>query len=300
MPPLPSDRAHLHGIVLVLIAGVIWSCSGLVVRALDAAAGWQIVFYRSLGLAVAMLVAIAVVNRGCVIAAFRAAGMAALIGGLCLAICFSTYVFALLHASVASVAFILSASPLSAAVLGWLVLGERVRPATWIASLSALIGVGIMVAGSLDGGGIIGMMFALVTQAAFAGFSVALRSRPGIDMYPTVCWAGVLALLVSGLAVGIGGGLDLSAWDVSLCLFFGIGQLALGMMFYTLGARVLSAAELTLLSLGEVALNPIWVWLAFDEVPTTSTLAGGSVVLAAIAFQAWHGLRRRLPSIGIS
>ncbi len=282
--------------ILVLFAGVIWSTAGLVVRALDSATGWQIVFYRSLGLAAAMLVAIAVVNRGRVIAAFRAAGGAALLGGLCLAVCFSTYVFALLHTSVASVAFILGASPLSAAVLGWIVLGERIRPVTWAASLAVVAGIGTMVGGALSDSSITGMLFALVTQAGFAGFSVALRSRPGIDMYPTVCWAGILAFLASSVAVTGGSiGLELSVRDVWLCLFFGIGQLALGMIFYTLGSRVLGAAELTLLSMGEVALNPFWVWLAFDEIPPVSTLIGGCIVLAAIAVQATDGWRRRWP-----
>lgn len=288
------EGSRARGVILVLFAGVVWSSAGLVVRALDGASGWQIVFYRSLGLAAAMLLAIAITHRGRVVAAFHAAGLPALLGGLCLALCFSSYVFALLHASVASVVFILSASPLTAAVLGRIILGERIRPATWIASLSALAGVGIMVAGSLDGGGLVGMLFALVTQAGFAGFTVALRSRPGIDMYPTVCWAGILALLVAGVAVSAGGiGLDLSAWDVSLCLFFGIGQLALGMMFYARGSRVLGAAELTLLSLGEVALNPFWVWLVFAEVPPVSTLVGGCVVLGAIAVQAADARYRR-------
>src|SRR5262249_43086041 len=155
-----------------------------------------------------------------------------------LAICFSSYVFALLNTSVASVVFILSASPLTAAVLGRIILGERVRPATWIASTVAVAGVGTMVTGSLDGGDLRGMLFALVTEAGFAGFTVALRSRPGIGMYPAACWAGILALLASAVAVTAGGiGLDLSACDITLCLFFGIGQLALGMIFYTLGSR---------------------------------------------------------------
>ena len=296
-----AEGTRPRGVILVLLSGVVWSSAGLIVRALDAAEGLQIVFYRSLGLSLALLAIIAAVNRGRVVAAFRAAGLPGLLGGLCLALCFSSYVFALLHASVASVVFILSASPLTAAVLGWLILGERVRPATWAANALALAGVGTMVAGSLESGALTGMLFALVTQAGFAGFTVALRSRPGVDMYPTVCWAGIIALLASSVGVTAGGiGLDLSAWDISLCLFFGVGQLALGMVFYTLGSRVLGAAELALLSLSEVALNPAWVWLVFGEVPAVSTLVGGGIVLAALCFQAMSGMRRQRPPVGIT
>jgi drug/metabolite transporter, DME family len=51
----------------------------------------------------------------------------------------------------------------------------------------------------------------------------------------------------------------------------------MGMVLYTLGSRVIPAAELTLLSLIEVLLAPIWVWLALGETASAATLsAAGS------------------------
>ena len=67
---------------------------------------------------------------------------------------------------------------------------------------------------------------------------------------------------------------------------------------FTLGARHVPAAELTLLSLTELALAPIWVWLAVGEVPSGSTLLGGAIIIGAIAYQALYGTRRRpLPMV---
>jgi drug/metabolite transporter (DMT)-like permease len=55
---------------------------------------------------------------------------------------------------------------------------------------------------------------------------------------------------------------------------------------------------LTLLSLTELALAPIWVWLAIGEVPSAYTLAGGAIIVAAITYQALSGTRRRpLPMV---
>jgi len=45
----------------------------------------------------------------------------------------------------------------------------------------------------------------------------------------------------------------------------------------------LSAAEIGLLSLLEVVLGPLWVWLAYGEHPGPTALAGGLMVLAALA-----------------
>ena len=40
-----------------------------------------------------------------------------------------------------------------------------------------------------------------------------------------------------------------------------------------------------LITLLEVVLGPLWVWLALDERPSTLTLVGGAVVIVAIVIQ---------------
>jgi drug/metabolite transporter (DMT)-like permease len=40
-----------------------------------------------------------------------------------------------------------------------------------------------------------------------------------------------------------------------------------------------------LITLLEVVLGPLWVWLALDERPSTLTLVGGAIVIVAILIQ---------------
>ena len=75
----------------------------------------------------------------------------------------------------------------------------------------------------------------------------------------------------------------------------GAVQVGGGLTLFTLGARHVPVAELTLLSLTELALAPIWVWLAVGEVPSGYTLIGGAIIVAAITYQALSGARRRRP-----
>ena len=72
-------------------------------------------------------------------------------------------------------------------------------------------------------------------------------------------------------------------------------QVGLGLTVFTLGARHVSAVELALLAMTELLLAPLWVWIGVGEVPSAYTLTGGAVVMAAIAFQALSGARRRRP-----
>jgi len=71
--------------------------------------------------------------------------------------------------------------------------------------------------------------------------------------------------------------------------------LGFGMAIYTAGSRVVAAAELGLLSMAEVMLAPLWVWLVLDEGASAGTLLGGAILLAAIALNAATGMRHRPP-----
>ena len=62
-------------------------------------------------------------------------------------------------------------------------------------------------------------------------------------------------------------------------------------------SRSLPAAELALLSLAEVVLGPVWVWLFLGETVGLNTLIGGGILLAAIAGNALSGIRRKPPAI---
>jgi drug/metabolite transporter (DMT)-like permease len=66
----------------------------------------------------------------------------------------------------------------------------------------------------------------------------------------------------------------------------GAGQIGLGLVFLTIGARLIPAAQVALISLLEVVLGPLWVWVAIDEQPTTATLVGGAIVVLAVVIQA--------------
>ena len=63
------------------------------------------------------------------------------------------------------------------------------------------------------------------------------------------------------------------------------------------GARLIPAAQVALITLLEVVLGPIWVWLAYAEQPDAATLAGGAIVVVAILIQtlATPGARPAVP-----
>jgi len=224
----------------------------------------------------------------------RRVGVAGVIGGLGLVFAFAGAIYAIQATTVANAVFLFAASPFLTAILGWLILHESVRRATLVAIAVAGVGMFIMVREGLAAGAASGNVAALLSALGFAAFTITLRWGRLTDMMPAVVLGGVLSMAVAAVVLGISGApLLVPARDIVIAVAMGAVQLAVGMALYTLGSRVIPAAELTLLSLVEVLLAPIWVWLVLGETASVGTFAGGGILLAAVVGNALSGMRRK-------
>jgi DME family drug/metabolite transporter len=291
-----GDVGFLRGRGLVLLSGVVMSIGGPLIRLLDSASEWQFLTYRAAALVAVLSVVLAVRYPGRLPATLRAAGWNGVIAGGFLACAFVGFVFSITHTTVANTLFLLSAAPFAAALLGWIILGERVSHATWLAMLGAFAGVAVMIGEGIVQSDLFGDLAALGAALGFAGFSVALRRGRGVDMVPAVLFAGIISgLTAAAICLATGAGLVIPFRDVGLSFTYGAVGIGGGLLLFTLGSRHVPAAELTLLSLTEVILGPLWVWLAFAEEPSRLTLLGGAILLSSIAALTLHGVRRSKP-----
>jgi drug/metabolite transporter (DMT)-like permease len=168
-----------------------------------------------------------------------------------------------------------------AGLLGWLVLGERVAVRTWLTMGVALAGAVVMVSNSYAASraALLGDLLAVVMACSFATATVLIRRHPEIPMAP----AAVLSTTLTGLvALPLAAPLGTAPRDLLLLAAFGIGQFGAGFMLFMAGARLIPAAESSLIGMLETVLGPIWVWLVLAERPGAAALAGGTLILAAL------------------
>ena len=292
--PNLSSISYATGVALVLLAGVFWSTMGLGIRSIDVANVWQILFYRSCALSCFLFFLICIRSNFQPFKPIRKSGIAGIVGGLGLVMAFAGGIYAIINTTVANAMFLFASAPFFAAILGLILLHESVRRATWVAIAMAVVGITIMVDQGMSAGRLEGNLAALLSALGFAIFTVALRWKKLDDMLPAVFLAGLFSIVVSIVICETQGyGLQVPIRDISIALSMGIFQVGLGLAIYTVGAKVVPAAELALLSMTEVLLGPIWVWLFYDETASFRTLLGGGVLLIAIAGNALSGLRRK-------
>lgn len=274
-----SNPSYVLGVALVASGAVCWSFGGLVVRTLEANA-WEIVFWRSLFMAIVVGLYLAIWQRASTVEGLRRALGPMLLCGLCLSGAFIGFILALRETTVANVLVVLASTPLIAALIARVVLREPVRWNTWLALLAALAGVGLMVGDALSTHGLAGSLLAGFCAACFAVHKVVLRTQPGIDMVPTVVLAGLIS---AAITLPLAWPFPAPASEVPWLAFLGIVQLGLGLVLFTIGLRYLPVAQAGLIALLETVLGPLWVWLAIGEAPSAAGLLGGGVVLGALA-----------------
>jgi DME family drug/metabolite transporter len=292
-----DGQSYGRGVALVISAGLLWSAMILGLRMLENESTWAVLVWRSAGM-VPVLALFIWWRSGSLIRAFRGMGWPLVLGSAALAVCFTSAIYAVQNTTAANAVFPLAVTPLISALLARLLLGEPIRRATWIAIAIAALGVFVMVAEGLSAGALLGNLAALLGAACFAIFTVSLRWARASDNLPGVLLGGIFSVAL-GLAGAQASG-DAVLFDpglVALALGLGALLLGLGLTLFAMGARSVPAAELSLLSMIEVLLSPIWVWLLLAETSSPMTFLGGAIVLVAIAYNALSGLgRARAPA----
>lgn len=283
------------GMLLVVAAGVLWSVQGLIFRQIDTAGTWAVLFWRSIGMLPVLLAFLAWRAGGSPLPAIRQVGMAGVLGGMGLVAAFAGAIYSIQVTTIANAVFLFAASPFLTALIGWAVLGERVRGETWAAIGVAMIGIFVMVREGLQGGAMAGNVAALLSALGFAVFTVSLRWRKLTDTLPSVLVGGVFSIIVGALVASLlGQTLVVPASDAVWAMAMGAVTLSGGMVLYTLGSKIVPAAELALLSNIEVMLAPLWVWAFLGETASSNTFVGGAILLVAVIMNGLSGARRRL------
>jgi drug/metabolite transporter (DMT)-like permease len=268
-----------RGRLFVALAAIAWSTAGLFQRELTVNLGTQLAG-RALFAMLGIGVFVAATERGRSLKAFRAIGRPGLAIAALMAVSSGSFIAALNYTSVANVLFLQGLAPVLAAVLG-MAIGERVERRTWIVMAVAVTGVAVMVGGPSRPSAL-GFSLSLLMSISFAGTIVITRHQRQVSMAPAT-W--LSQALVFVFAAPFASASEVGWKDLALLAGLGVTQIGLGLIFLTIGARLIPAAEVALITLLEIVLGPLWVWIALGEQPSATTLVGGAIVLAAVVIQ---------------
>ncbi len=294
-----------RAVLAMVLITLLWSTAGVVTRQLEAARGFEITFWRSLSLAIALPLLLAAL-RGPRAATriLTGANRAVWMSGLCWSVMFTAFMLALALTTVANVLVTMATGPLITALLARTVLRQHLGRRTVIAGIAAGIGIGVMYGAELESasprqwlGTGIAFLVPLAGAINWILINHAKKRALPVDFQPALligAWISAAAMAPFAYPFGASG------HDIALLASLGVFQLAIPCLLVVRVAAHLSAPEVSLLCLLEVLFGVAWVWLAADEAPEFHTVVGGSIVLSALAASEWASLRRRTQLAGAS
>ncbi len=281
--PAADERS---GILLVLGAALLWSTGGVAIKAL-ADGPLKVACYRSAVAAVVLLLH------------FRPRGWrwtpAFVVAVMSYAGCITTFVVATKWTTAANAIFLQYSGAVWVLLLSPVVLGEPLRARDAGAVGVALVGMCLFFVGDLELRGQAGNLVALASGLFFAALVLALRRERDAGAAAAATYGNVLT--AAALLPFVAAEPALTARSAALLLFLGAVQLAGGYMLFVRGLRHVPATLASLAGMLEPIANPVWVFLLLGEMPRATSIAGGLVVVGAIAWRTLAADQAPLPAV---
>jgi drug/metabolite transporter (DMT)-like permease len=293
------QNRYFLGFVLVVVSGIIWSFGAPLVRLLEDAENYrlQYLLYRGLIITSVILIFVALREGKNFFNTFKRIDSWSLVGGVVMSITFFGWIYALTTTTVAITLLMLALSPVLSAFLGYLILGERLSPITFINMLIVAAGITIMVWDTEKSTTILGVIYGFFVALGFAIYTITIRKNPEVPKLLTPALAGFFCMLWATVFILVSGGsFEMAPINIGISMMHGL-VVGLGLILYGLGAKYLPSGELVMLSLLEVVLGIFWAWLpifGINEVPSTNTLIGGCAIFMAIIFQGMNARKKHI------
>ncbi len=274
---LNTQSAHNIGIFLVVISAVTFSTAGLFTKGVEAGA-WEVIFWR--GVFAAAFTTAWTIRRGIFRQNFFELGYSGLAVAVIGALGTAAFISSFKLTTIANVSLIYAVSPLIAALLAWFAIGERISLRTMAGCIGALLGVAIIVSGSLGQISLNGDLLALLMSTVMASIMVIYRKYPETPAAGPAVLSSVLLLPFAGI---FGTPFAVERTEVYVLSVFGL-LFAIASVTLAEGAKRIPSSQTALLSSLETPLALVFAVFLFAEVLDTATFLGGALVLLAVFF----------------
>ncbi|MBG6076321.1 DMT family transporter [Polaromonas sp. CG_9.11] len=286
---------YSRAVAVMVLVTLMWSTAGVVTRQLEAARSFEVTFWRSFFTLASLLVILPFFQGRAVFMKIRHGGKALWLSGVCWSVMFTAFMVALTLTTVANVLVTMALGPFITALMASVFIGYRIPARTWVAIALASAGIAWMYAGQMDlGSQLAGTLVALMVPLAGAcNWTVVQHGgahAQKIDLVPAVLIGAVLSSLAT---LPLAFPFSAPPLDIGLLALLGLFQLAIPCVLAVRCAGVLKAPEVALLALLEVIFGILLAWMGAGEVPGSSVLTGGSLVIGALVVNEVIGWRQR-------
>jgi drug/metabolite transporter, DME family len=275
----PERRRFLAGvppICFVLIAALLWSTGGMLIKATSLTA-LELSFVRSLFAAGT----VALFTRRAGFGINAVTGVAS----VAYAVMLLTFVTATKMTTAANAIFLQYTAPIYILFLEPILHREKMRTRDMVMVAVCVAGMALFFVGKLRPQDVSGNLAALLSGLCFGVFTLLLRHPEAqkVNRASSVIYGNLLLAAATAPFFFMGKGLTMTAQDALIASYLGILQIGVPYLLFTLAiSRGVRSLDAGIVGYIEPVLNPLWVFLAIGERPHQWALIGGAVIIAAV------------------
>ncbi|AXX88675.1 EamA family transporter [Arcobacter suis] len=199
------------------------------------------------------------------------------------------FITAVKTTTVANVVIIFSTAALFSALFAYLFYKEKITKNIIIASFFMFVGLFIIFNDKLEIGSIEGNIYALFCTALFATSYVLLSRYKDMNRVVLTAFSG---LALSIIAFFFCDELAIDFKTLTVVMIMGLLISPISRVLLGTGAKYIRASEVSLLMIIETIMAPIWVWIFLNEVPSSYTFIGGSIIIATLIINSIYTLKK--------
>lgn len=194
------------------------------------------------------------------------------------------YVTSVQLTTAANAIFLQYTAPIYIIFLGYWFLHEKPTKADWISLAVIFSGLILFFSGAISLNGFYGNLLAALSGVTMALMMVSMRAQKQANPAESIFLANLFTA-VFGFPFVLQAHWTPLNWTI--LAYLGLFQMGLSFLLYSIAIKHVPALEATLLGTLEPILNPVWVFIFLGENPGQMALIGAVIVLAGVIYNAF-------------
>jgi drug/metabolite transporter (DMT)-like permease len=199
------------------------------------------------------------------------------------------FITAVKTTTVANVVIIFSTAALFSSLIAYFLYKEKMTKNIFYASFFMFIGLFIIFFDELNFGSMEGNIYALLCTILFSISFVLLSKYKEMDRVVLTALSGVALSIITYF---LSDDLKIDTTNLFIVMSMGLVVSSISRVLIGNGAKYISASEVSLLMLIETIMAPIWVWLFLNEIPSSNTFIGGSIIIVTLIVNSLYTLQK--------
>lgn len=278
---------NAKGLALTSLGVLIMSLESLFIK-FTSISSFLFSFYMGIFMFISMASTLLFKEKNFVRNAIKSSYVVLIVCAILMAVSNILFISAVKTTTVANVVIIFSTAALFSALFAYLFYKEKITKNIIIASFFMFVGLYIIFNDQLDIGSSEGNIYALLCTALFSIFFVLLSRYKEMDRVVLTALSGVALSVIAFFFCD-----DLAIDFKTLLIIMAMGLIIspFSRVLIGNGAIYISASEVSLLMIIETIMAPIWVWLFLNEIPSSYTFIGGSIIIATLIANSIYTLK---------